>query len=105
MEEAFKILNVVEQRKMSFLEEGYSVFVQALCEHNWVKKASILFGRMLSLRLKPKLVVYNSIICMLSKAGSLDDAEGVFKIMNKKRCLPNNATYTALVHAYIEARN
>ncbi|XVE97170.1 hypothetical protein REPUB_Repub02eG0288300 [Reevesia pubescens] len=105
MEEAFKILMVVEQRKMSCLEEGYSILVQALCEHNWVEKASFLFDRMLSLGVKPKLVVYNSIICMLSKAGSLDDAERVFKIMNKKRCLPDNVTYTALVHAYSDARN
>lgn len=105
MEEAFEILNVVEQRKMSCLEEGYSVLVQALCEHNSVKEASFLFRRMLSLGLKPKLVVYNSVICMLSKAGNLDDAERVFKIMNKKRCLPDNVTYTALVHAYIEAMN
>ncbi|XVF76913.1 hypothetical protein PTKIN_Ptkin13bG0305600 [Pterospermum kingtungense] len=105
MEETFKVLNVVEQRKMSCLEEGYSVLVQALCEHNWVKKACFLFGRMLSLGLKPKLVVYNSIICMLSKAGSLDDTERVFNIMSKKRCPPDNVTYTALVHAYTEARN
>ncbi|XVE76648.1 hypothetical protein DITRI_Ditri12bG0190600 [Diplodiscus trichospermus] len=105
MEEALKILNFVEQRKMSCLEKGYSVLVQALCEHNWVKEASFLFGRMLSLAVKPKLAVYNSIICMLSKAGCLDDAERVFKIMNKKRCLPDNVTYTALVHAYIEAMN
>ncbi|XP_022766260.1 protein Rf1, mitochondrial-like [Durio zibethinus] len=105
MEEAFKILKVVEQRKMSCLEEGYSVLVQALCEHNWAEKASFLFGRMLSLGVKPKLVVYNSIICMLSKAGSLDDIERVFKVMNKKRCLPDNVTYTALIHSYSEARN
>ena len=44
MEEAFKILNVVEQRKMSCLEKGYSVLVQALCEHNWVKKARFCLG-------------------------------------------------------------
>ncbi|KAK6290731.1 hypothetical protein POUND7_002272 [Theobroma cacao] len=105
LEEAYKILKVVEQRKMSCLEEGYSVLVQAFCERNLVEKASFLFGRTLSLGVKPKLVVYNSMICMLCKAGILDDAERVFKIMNKERCLPDNVTYNALVNAYCEARN
>ncbi|OMO84916.1 hypothetical protein CCACVL1_10558 [Corchorus capsularis] len=105
MEEAFKVVKAVEQRKMSCLEECYSLLMQALCEHNWFEEASFLFGRMLSLGVKPRLVVYNSIICMLSNAGNMDDAERVFKIMNKQRCLPDTVTYTALVHAYSKARN
>ena len=42
---------------------------------------------------------------MLCKLGNLDDAKRVFEIMNKKRCLPDNFTYSALILAYGEARN
>lgn len=103
--EAFEILKVVEERKQNCVAEGYPIVMRALCEYRLVEEASHLFGRMLSLELKPKLVVYNSIICMLCKVGRLDDAQRVFQIMSKKRCLPDSVTYTALVHAYGEARN
>ncbi|KAL5783996.1 hypothetical protein ACOSQ2_006388 [Xanthoceras sorbifolium] len=103
MEEAFEILKVVEERKLNCLEEGYTVVLQGLCEHRLVEEASHLFGRMLSRGFKPKLVVYNSVVCMLCKVGRLDDAKRVFQIMNKNRCLPNNVIYTALVHAYGES--
>ncbi|CAK7322588.1 unnamed protein product [Dovyalis caffra] len=105
MAEAFEILKVVEERKLSCVAEGYAIVMQALCEYRLVEEVSHLFGRMLSLDLKPKLVVYNSVICMLCKLGKLDDAQRVFQIMNKKRCIPDSVTYTALVHAYGEARN
>jgi pentatricopeptide repeat protein len=105
MTEAFEILKVVEERKLNCVAEGYSIVMRALCEYRLVEEAGHLFGRMLSLELKPKLVVYNSIICMLCKVGRLDDAQRVFQIMSKKRCLPDSVTYTALVHAYGEARN
>ncbi|KAJ6715667.1 PPR CONTAINING PLANT-LIKE PROTEIN [Salix viminalis] len=103
--EACEILKVIEERKLNCVAEGYSIVMQALCEYRLVDEASHLFGRMLSLEFKPKLVVYNSIICMLCKVGRLDDAQRVFQIMSKKRCLPDSVTYTALVHAYGEARN
>uniref|UniRef100_A0A7N2MQX9 Pentatricopeptide repeat-containing protein n=1 Tax=Quercus lobata TaxID=97700 RepID=A0A7N2MQX9_QUELO len=35
---------------------------------------------------------------------NLDDAKRVFEIMNKKRCLPDNFTYLALILAHGEAR-
>lgn len=104
MEEAVEILKVVEQKKPAHAQESYSIVIQGLCHHRWVEEACNLFGRMLSQGLKPKLVVYNSMICTLSKVGSLDDAERVFDIMNKNRCLPDNVTYTALIHAYGGAR-
>ncbi|GLT66105.1 hypothetical protein SLA2020_384940 [Shorea laevis] len=105
MKEAFQVLKVVEERKMSCLDEGYSVLMQALCEHSWVEEADHLFGRMLSHGLIPKLVVYNSLISMLCKLDKLDDAEMVFKIMTSKRCNADSVTYTALIHAYGESRN
>ncbi|KAM1404902.1 hypothetical protein ACFX2I_013344 [Malus domestica] len=37
--------------------------------------------------------------------GNLDDAGSVFKMMNKNRCLPDSMTYSALIHAYGEAKN
>ncbi|KAL5550219.1 hypothetical protein UlMin_000395 [Ulmus minor] len=105
MDEAMEILKVVEQMKLSCLGESYSIVMTAMCDRRCVEEASHLFGRMLSLGMKPKLSLYNSVICMLCKIGNLDDAERVFKIMNKKRCLPNSLTYSVLIHAYVEARN
>ncbi|KAM3702547.1 hypothetical protein ACB098_04G033800 [Castanea mollissima] len=105
MEEAVKLLKLVEGRKLSCVEEGYYIVIQALCEHRLVEEASHLFGRMLSQGMKPKLVIYNSVISMLCKLGNLGDAKRVFEIMNKKRCLPDNFTYSALILAYGEARN
>ncbi|XP_075661606.1 small ribosomal subunit protein mL103 (rPPR7)-like [Castanea sativa] len=105
MEESVKLLKLVEGRKLSCVEEGYSIVIQALCEHRLVEEASHLFGRMLSQGMEPKLVIYNSVISMLWKLGNLDDAKRFFEIMNKKRCLPDNFTYSALILAYGEARN
>ncbi|KAK3204481.1 hypothetical protein Dsin_018527 [Dipteronia sinensis] len=105
MEEAFEILKVVDERKLTCLEESYSIVMQNLCERRLVEEASHLFGRMLSRGLKPKLVVYNSVVSMLCKVGRLDDAKRVFEIMNKNKCLPDNVIYTALVHAYGEVGN
>ncbi|KAK9288154.1 hypothetical protein L1049_016602 [Liquidambar formosana] len=105
MREAVEILKVVEERKLACVQESYLIVIQGLCEHRWVEEACNLFGRMLSQGFKPKLVVYNCMICMLSKVGRLDDAERVFEIMNKNRCLPDNVTYTALIHAHGEVRN
>ncbi|KAA8531380.1 hypothetical protein F0562_006089 [Nyssa sinensis] len=105
MEKAVRVLKVVEERKQRCVEEYYTIVILALCEHRWVDEVSHLFGRMLSLNFKPKLIVYNSIICMLCKLGSIDEAKRVFKIMNKKRCLPDNVTYTALIHACGEVQN
>ncbi|XP_050372404.1 putative pentatricopeptide repeat-containing protein At1g12700, mitochondrial isoform X2 [Argentina anserina] len=102
-EEAVRVLKAVEGRKLSCVEEGYCIVMKGLCEHCCVEDASHLFGRMLSQGMKPKITIYNSIICMLCKLGNLDDAENVFKIMNKMRCLPDSCTYSALVHAYCEA--
>ncbi|KAM5570042.1 hypothetical protein ABKV19_017184 [Rosa sericea] len=103
MEEAVRVLKAVEGRKQSCVEEGYCIVMKGLCEHSCVEEASHLYGRMLSQGMKPKLTIYNSIICMLCKLGNLDGAESVFKMMNKKRCLPDSCTYSALVHAYCEA--
>ncbi|XP_030939964.1 pentatricopeptide repeat-containing protein At5g65560-like [Quercus lobata] len=86
MEEAVKLLKLVEGRKLSCVEEGYSIVIHALCEHRLVEEASHLFGKMLS-------------------QGNLDDAKRVFEIMNKKRCLPDNFTNLSLILAYGEARN
>ena len=61
MEEAVKLLKLVEGRKLSCVEEGYSIVIQALCEHRSVEEASHLFGRMLSQGMKPKLVIRNSV--------------------------------------------
>ncbi|XP_059654402.1 pentatricopeptide repeat-containing protein At4g20090-like isoform X2 [Cornus florida] len=105
MEEALKLLKVIEERKLRFVEESYTIVIQCLCERHQVEEVSHLFGRILSQGFNPKLVVYNAIICMLCKMGSMDRAERVFKIMNKKRCLPDNVTYTALIHAFGVARN
>ncbi|KAM6546113.1 hypothetical protein CsatB_026849 [Cannabis sativa] len=105
MDQALDILKVVEDMKLSCLDESYSIVMNAMCNHRCVEEASHLFGRMLSSGKKPKLSVYNSIISMLCKIGSLDDAERVYKIMNRNRCLPNNITYSALIHAYVEAEN
>ena len=61
MEEPVKLLKLVEGRKLSCVEEGYSIVIQALCEHRLVEEASHLFGRMLSQGMKPKLVICNSV--------------------------------------------
>ncbi|KAL2959605.1 hypothetical protein AAZX31_18G276200 [Glycine max] len=103
--EAVRVLRIVEERKLTSVQEGYSVVINALCECCRVEEASDLFGRMLSCGLKPKLVVYNSVISMLCKLGKLKDATRVFEIMNKNRCLPDGLTYTALIHAHGEVRN
>ncbi|XP_048441361.1 pentatricopeptide repeat-containing protein At3g53700, chloroplastic-like [Pyrus x bretschneideri] len=105
VEEAVEILKAVEGKKLSCVEEGYCIVMKALCEHGHVEETSHMFGRMLSQGMKPKLAVYNSIICMLCKLGNLDDAGSVFKMMNKNRCLPDSMTYSALIHAYGEAKN
>ncbi|XP_038875040.1 pentatricopeptide repeat-containing protein At1g77360, mitochondrial-like [Benincasa hispida] len=105
MQEAIKVLKVVEGDKLRCAEECYSVVMRALCEHRHVEEASDLFGRILSQGMKPKLAIYNSIICMLCKIGNLNDAERVFKIMNRKRCAPDHVTYSSLIHAYGETRN
>uniref|UniRef100_A0A368UGP4 Pentacotripeptide-repeat region of PRORP domain-containing protein n=1 Tax=Glycine max TaxID=3847 RepID=A0A368UGP4_SOYBN len=103
--EAVRVLRIVEERKLTSVQEGYSVVINALCECCRVEEASDLFGRMLSCGLKPKLVVYNSVISMLCKFGKLKDATRVFEIMNKNRCLPDGLTYTALIHSHGEVRN
>ncbi|KAL4632452.1 hypothetical protein ACB092_04G051700 [Castanea dentata] len=105
MEEAVKLLKLVEGRKLSCVEEGYSIVIQALCEHQLVEEASHLFGRMLSQGMKPKLVICNSVFSMLCKLGNLDNAKRVLEIMNEKICLPDNFTNSALTLAYGEARN
>ncbi|CAJ1843949.1 unnamed protein product [Sphenostylis stenocarpa] len=103
--EAVRVLRIVEERKLRCVQEGYCVVIQALCECRRVEEASDLFGRMLTCGLKPKLVVYNSVITMLCKLGKLKDATRVFEIMNKNRCLPDGLTYIALVHAHGEVKN
>ncbi|KAM1302392.1 hypothetical protein ACFX2H_013329 [Malus domestica] len=105
VEEAVEILKAVEGKKLSCVGEGYCIVMKALCSHGHVEITSHMFGRMLSQGMKPKLAVYNSIICMLCKLGNLDDAGSVFKMMNKNRCLPDSMTYSALIHAYGEAKN
>nr|GMD70289.1 pentatricopeptide repeat-containing protein At4g31850, chloroplastic-like isoform X1 [Ipomoea batatas] len=105
MKEALDMLKVIEERKLGCLEGCYTIVVKGLCEHRLVDEISQLFGKMLSRGLKPKLEVYNSIISMLCKLGRLSDAERVFKIMDKNRCLPDSITYTMLIHSYGEAQN
>ncbi|EXB68678.1 hypothetical protein L484_024693 [Morus notabilis] len=105
MDDAVEVLKVVENMKPSCLDESYSIVMKAMCDHRLVEQASRLFWRMLSLGKKPKLSVYNSVISMLCKIGDLDSAQKVYKIMNKNRCVPNSLTYSALIHAYVEARN
>ncbi|KAJ6289801.1 hypothetical protein OIU78_025672 [Salix suchowensis] len=56
MMEACEILKVVEERKLNCVAEGYSIVMQALCEYRLVEEASHMFGRMLSLEFKPKLL-------------------------------------------------
>ncbi|CAI8613385.1 unnamed protein product [Vicia faba] len=104
-EEAVKVLKIVEERKLTCVQEGYSIVMKALCDHRKVEEAGNLFGRMLETGLKPKLVVYNSVILMLCKLGDLDNAHGVFEIMNKNRCFPDSLTYIALIHAHCEFKN
>ncbi|KAK7374887.1 hypothetical protein VNO80_08330 [Phaseolus coccineus] len=104
-EEAVRVLRIVEERKLRCVHEGYSVVIQALCECHRVEEASDLFGRMFTCGLKPKLVVYNSVIPMLCKLGKLKDATRVFEIMNKNRCLPDGLTYSALIHGHGEGKN
>lgn len=105
MREAIDILKIIEERKLRILEECYSIVIKSLCEQRWVDEVSQLFGKMLSLNFKPKSAVYNSMICMFCKLGSLVEAERVFKIMTKKRCTPDAVTYTGLIHAYCEVQN
>ncbi|KAF3449202.1 hypothetical protein FNV43_RR09930 [Rhamnella rubrinervis] len=105
MEKAVEVLKVIEDLKRSCLEECYFIVIKSLCKHHLVEEVSNLFGRMLSRGMKPKLSVYNSIICMLCKLGKLEDAEKVYMIMCKKRCLPDSLTYSVLIHAHVEARN
>ncbi|KAL2329507.1 hypothetical protein Fmac_017088 [Flemingia macrophylla] len=104
-EEASRVLRIVEGRKMTCVHEGYSMIITALCECRRVEEASELFGRMLACGLKPKVVVYNSVITMLCKLGKLKDAIRILEIMNKKRCLPDGFTFTALIHAHGEGKN
>ena len=104
-EEAVRVLRIVEERKLRCVHEGYSVVIKALCDCHRVEEASDLFGRMLTCGLKPKLVVYNSVIPMLCKLGKLKDATRVFEIMNKNRCLPDGLTYSALIHGHGESKN
>ncbi|AES80557.1 putative tetratricopeptide-like helical domain-containing protein [Medicago truncatula] len=104
-EEAVKVLRIVEEKKLTCVQEGYSIVIKALCDHRRVEEAGKLFGRMLEIGLKPKLVVYNSVISMLCKLGDLDNANGVFEIMNKNRCFPDSITYIALIHAQCACKN
>jgi len=104
-EEAVKVLRVAEEKKLTCVQEGYSIVIKALCDHRRVEEAGKLFGRMLEIGLKPKLVVYNSVISMLCKLGELDNANGVFEIMNKNRCFPDSITYIALIHAQCACKN
>ncbi|XP_042481329.1 pentatricopeptide repeat-containing protein At3g53700, chloroplastic-like [Macadamia integrifolia] len=105
IEEAVEILKVVEERKLSCVDESYTILIRGLCDARRVNEACQLFGRMISQGLKPKLVIYNSLICLLCKLGTVEEAERLFEIMNKKRCVPDNVTYTALIHAHAVARN
>ncbi|KAK9138841.1 hypothetical protein Sjap_009435 [Stephania japonica] len=105
IDEAIGILNIVEERKLRCMEEGYTIVIRALCDVRSVDGASQLFGRMISKSMKPKLVVYNSIICLLCKLGNVEEAERIFEMMNKRRCAPDNVTYTALIHGYAGACN
>ncbi|KAK7340957.1 hypothetical protein VNO77_21676 [Canavalia gladiata] len=104
-EEAVEVLRIVEERKLTCVQEGYASVIKALCEHRRVEEAGNLFGRMLTGGLKPKLAVYNSVISMLCKLGKLNHATRVFEIMNKNRCFPDSLTYTALIHAHGEGKN
>ncbi|KAK2361725.1 pentatricopeptide repeat-containing protein [Trifolium repens] len=104
-EEAVKVLRIVEEKKLTCVDEGYSIVMKALCDHRRVEEAGKLFERMLEIGLKPKLIVYNSVISMLCKLGDLDNANGVFEIMNKNRCVPDSLTYIALIHAHCEYKN
>ncbi|KAK7295783.1 hypothetical protein RJT34_18695 [Clitoria ternatea] len=104
-EEAVQVLRIAEERKLTCVQDGYCIVIKAMCENRRVEEAGSLFGRMLATGLKPKLVVYNSVISMLCKLGKLNNATRVFEIMNKNRCLPDSFTYIALIHAHGEGKN
>lgn len=102
--EVIKVLNALENRRLTCLEECYSDVIKALCKNRLVEEASRLFARMLSSGLNPKLGVYNGLISMLCKVEErLEEAEHVFEIMKRNRCVPDNVTCTALIHAYARA--
>lgn len=102
--EVVEVLNVLENKRLTCLEECYSDAIKALCKNRLVDEACKLFARMLSSGMNPKLGVYNCLISVLSKVEErLEEAEHIFEIMKKKRCEPDNVTYTALIHAYARA--
>ncbi|OWM67411.1 hypothetical protein CDL15_Pgr019871 [Punica granatum] len=101
LSEVIEVLDALENKRLTCLEECYSIVIKALCENRLVEEVSSMFARMLSSGLNPKLRVYNCLISMLCKVEErLEEAERVFQIMKKKRCEPDNVTYTALIHAY-----
>ncbi|KAL9666636.1 hypothetical protein QQ045_000971 [Rhodiola kirilowii] len=105
IKEAVEVLKVIEERKQTCASDCYSIVLRKLCDHRMVDEACSLFKEMLSKNMKPKLVIYNSLICALTRVGSLDDAVKVYNIMQKNRCPPDNVTYTALIHGYCGAKN
>ncbi|MQL85424.1 hypothetical protein Taro_017942 [Colocasia esculenta] len=100
IEEAVAILKAVGDKKPRSFQESYITTIKALCRVRQMDGACELFEKMVSLGLKPKVTVYNSIIQVFCKLGNLEGAEKFFKIMNRMRCEPDSATYTVLIHAY-----
>ncbi|KAK4752421.1 hypothetical protein SAY87_021219 [Trapa incisa] len=104
MVEVAEVLKALENKRLTCLEECYSEAIKALCKNRLVEEAGKLLARMLSSGIDPKLGVYSSLISVLCKVEErLEEAEHIFEIMKKKRCIPDNVTYTAMIHAYARA--
>ncbi|XP_049932444.1 pentatricopeptide repeat-containing protein At1g77360, mitochondrial-like [Nymphaea colorata] len=105
MDEVLKILKVVEEKGLEFVNEWYPIVIRGLCDVGSLDEACEMFWKMLSHGLNPKLKTYNALISALCEAGDLKEAENVFSVMNKKRCAPDGATCTSLLHGWCRCDN
>ncbi|KAK8921923.1 hypothetical protein KSP39_PZI020000 [Platanthera zijinensis] len=104
-EKAFAILEMAGKRKVRCVEESYAIVIRELCKVCRKDEACGLFEGMLCQGFRPKLTVYNSLIQMHCKLRNVMEARKYFDVMKRRRCEPDCATYTMLIHACSSVQN
>ncbi|KAI3929071.1 hypothetical protein MKX01_028008 [Papaver californicum] len=80
----------------------FSFAVRALCRYKDIEGAKELLFEMIKKGPPPRHPVFNSVITLLSKAGELEEALKLVKVMEGLRLRPNIYTYTVIINGYVK---